>query len=224
MDGSLGRARSWTRSLACVAIVAMAGISCGGGTRRVNTRVPPMLDLGQYGRVALANFTIENAKGQLNVLATQRFSEEILAAQRVEVLEIGSADSVLQRVGEVQFSSASAQAVGASRDVPAVFAGHLKVSNVKPSGKVFGLNLPRIEATVQVDLTVGLFSTKTGGTLWRASASATEKVGGLGLVGGEPYFTAKDPNEAYGHLVNLLVSSVTSDLRPTWRVDYVRNR
>ena len=223
MDGSLGRARSWTRSLACVVAVSLVGFGCGGGTRRVNTRVPPMFDLSQYGRVGLANFTIENAKGQLNVLATQRFSEEILAAQRVEVLEIGSADSVLRRTGEVQFSSASAQAVGAARDVPAVFAGHLKVSNVKPAGKVLGLNLPRIEATVQVELTVGLFSTKTGGTLWRASASATEKVGGLGLVGGEPYFTAKDPNEAYGHLVNLLVNSVTNDLRPSWRVETVRN-
>ena len=108
------------------------------------------------------------------------------------------------------------QAVGGSRDVPAVFAGHLKVSNVKPSGRVLGLNLPSIEATVSVELTVGLFSTKTGGTLWRSSASATQKVGGLGLVGGQPYFSAKDPNVAYGQLVNFLVGEATRDLRSSW--------
>jgi hypothetical protein len=56
--------------------------------------------------------------------------------------------------------------------------------------------------------------------LWRASASATEKVGQLGFSGsGEPYFSAKDPNEAYGHLINYLVASVTNDLRPTWHVE-----
>jgi hypothetical protein len=203
------------------AILLMSVVSAGcGGPRRVNVRVPPRLDVGQYGRIGLATFTIENGKGQLNQLATDRFSEEVLGAQQVEVLELGSPDSIMRRVGDAQFSAASAQAVGQNRDVPAVFAGHLKVSNVKPAGKVFGLNLPKIEATVSVELTVGLFSTKTGGTLWRASASATEKVGQLGFSGsGEPYFSAKDPNEAYGHLINYLVASVTNDLRPTWHVE-----
>jgi hypothetical protein len=176
-----------------------------------------MLDVEQYERVGLVTFTIENAKGQLHTLATQRFSEEVLYAQRVEVLELGSADSLLRRTGDVQFSAASAQALGTSRDVPAIFAGHIKVSNVKPAGKVLGLNLPRIEATVTVELTVALFNARTGGTLWRASGTASEKVGQLGLVGGEPYFTAKDPNEAYGRLVSALIVSATRDLRPTWR-------
>jgi hypothetical protein len=174
------------------------------------------VDVAQYGRVGLVTFTIENAKGQLHEFATQRFAEYVLDAQRLEVIELGSADSITRRLGEVRFSAASAQAVGNARDVPAVFAGHLKVSNVKPSGKVLGLNLPSIEATVSVQLTVGLFSTKTGGTLWRSSASASQKVGGLGLIGGQPYFTAKDPNEAYGQLVNFLVAEATRDLRPTW--------
>ncbi len=204
-----------------VAVVALLGslATAACGPKRVNVRVPPRVDVAQYGRVGLVTFTIENAKGQLNTLATQRFSEYVLNAQRVEVLELGSADSVLRRTGEAQFSSASAQAIGGSRDVPAVFAGHLKVSNVKPTAKVVGINLPRIEATVSVELTVGLFSTKTGGTLWRSSASASEKVGGLGLVGGEPSFSAKDPNEAYGHLVNYLIGEVTRDMRPTWVVE-----
>ena len=207
-----------TRAAVVALLGSLTAAACGG-PKRVDVRVPPRVDVAQYGRVGLVTFTIENAKGQLNALATQRFSEYVLDAQRVEVLELGSADSVLRRTGEVRFAAASAQAVGGSRDVPVVFAGHLKVSNVKPSAKVVGINLPRIDATVSVELTVGLFSTKTGGTLWRSSASASEKVGGLGLVGGEPSFMAKDPNEAYGHLVNYLIGEVTRDMRETWIVE-----
>jgi hypothetical protein len=200
--------------LAITLLVAIATSSCGH--RRVFLKVPPRVDVEQYGRVGLVTFTVENAKGQLNELATRRFSETLLDAQRVEVMELGSADSVMRRLGETQMSAASAQSVGVARDVPAVFTGHIKVSNVKPSGRVLGLNVPQIEATISVEMTVALFSAKTGGTLWRASGTATEKVGQIGLAGGQPYFSAKDPKTAYGPLVSRLVEQVTHDLRPTW--------
>ncbi|MBI2072439.1 MAG: hypothetical protein HYT81_05270 [Gemmatimonadetes bacterium] len=93
----------------------------------------------------------------------------------------------------------------------------IKVSNVKPSGGIIGLAVPFVQATVTVDLMVRLVSTRSGGTLWRSSASASEKVGSVALVGGVPEFSAKDPNDAYGRLVNSLVWTVTQDLRPTWR-------
>jgi len=149
--------------------------------------------------------------------ATRRFSEYVLAAQTgIEVLELGAADSVLRRAGATELGPRAAQALGGERGVPVVFFGHLKVSNVKPSGSLVGLTLPRVEATVSAELSVELLSTKSGGTLWRSSAVASEKVGGLALVGGEPVFSAKDPNNAYGQLVNRLVYQVTYDLRSTW--------
>ena len=55
-----------------------------------------------------------------------------------------------------------------------------------------------------------------GGTLWRSSAWATRKVGHVSLVGGQLDFSAKDPKDAYGSLVNTLVGWVTQDLRSTW--------
>lgn len=180
--------------------------------------VPARLDLEPYGRVGLVTFTVENAKGSLHDFATQRFAEEALAAQRgIEVLELGPADSLLRRVGESAFGPAAAQAVGSARGLPAVFAGHLKVSDVKPSAGVLGLRLPQVEATVSVELSVRMLSGKTGGTLWRASATASEKVAQVGLSGGVPYFSATDPEKAYGRLVNRLVAAVTRDLWPTWR-------
>lgn len=207
--------KPWVANRASLALL-LAALSIGCAGKRV--LVPPRLDLQPYGSVGLVTFTVENAKGSLHELATQRFAEEVLAGQSgIEVLELGNQDSLVRRAGETAFGPASAQALGQQRDVPAVFVGHLKVSNVKPSGGIIGLSVPFVQATVTVDLLVRLISTRSGGTLWRASASASEKVGSVALVGGVPNFSAKDPNDAYGRLVNSLVWTVTQDLRPTWR-------
>jgi hypothetical protein len=199
--------------------VLLLAAACGGGRpapRQI--LVPPRLDLKQYGRVGLVLFTIEKAKGELDQVATRRFSEDLLAAQPgVEVLELGPADSVRRRLGEKDMGAMTAQAVGAARGAPVVFIGHLKMSNVTPSGGLRSLSLPHLEATVSAELSVALYATESGGTLWRSSGVASRKIGGLAIVGGEPYFSAKDPNKAYLGLVNDLVDYVTRDLRATWQ-------
>jgi hypothetical protein len=208
------------KTLTGIAVLTAVGltIACGGGHRASTVTVPPRLDLREYGRAAaLVEFTSENAKGSLHELATRRFSEQVLSATRgVEMIELGSADPLLQQSGERQFGAATAKLVGSSHEVPVVFAGNLKVSNIKASGGMVVLSLPRIEATVSVELNVALYSTQSGGTLWRSGAAATEKVGQLSMAGGQPSFSAKDPNAAYGHLVDRLVSIVTRDLYPTY--------
>lgn len=194
-----GRSRKSVRPAIAVLLAALAGAACS--SHRV--LVPPRLNLVPYGSVGLVTFTVEKAKGSLNELATRRFEEYLLAAQTgIEVQNFPQADS--------------AQALSGARGVPVVFIGHLKVSDVKPSGRLSGLTLPHVEATLTAELSVGLRSTKTGGTLWRASATAREKVGQLTIVGGQPDFSARDPNDAYGRLVNRLVYAVTYDLRSTW--------
>jgi len=100
--------------------------------------------------------------------------------------------------------------------VAAVFAGHMKITNPTASGGIVGLVTPHLEATVRVDLTVRMLSTQSGGTVWRSSAWATQKVGQVSLVGGELNFAARDPKTAYGPLVNRLIELVTEDFRSTW--------
>ena len=191
-------------------------IAAACASRRI--LVPPRLDLAPYGSVGLVTFTVENARGSLQDFVTRRFGEEVLRSRTgIELQELGPADAVLQQVGETRLGPAAARALGGERGVPAVFFGHLRVSDVKPSGGLIGLTLPHLEATVSAELVVELLSTKTGGTLWRSSAAAREKVGELALIGGEPHFSATDPNDAYGRLVDRLVNAVTYDLRPTWQ-------
>jgi hypothetical protein len=201
-----------------VAILA-AVAACGGSTvREHRVLVSPRLELTPYGRVALVRFTAENAQGPLAELATTRFSEDVLEAQRgTEVLEVGAEDTLVTRVGEREFGPASATELGRAKNVLAVFVGHLKVSGVKPSVGLLNLAGGAVTAKVSAELTVQLLSTTTGSTLWRSSAAASDEVGEVALISGQPMFAAQDPKAAYGRLVNQLVGIVTRDLRPTWR-------
>ncbi len=178
-------------------ILALCAAACG--PNRIRILVPPRLDLKTYGRLGLVTFTVENAKGSLPQLVTDRFEEEALTAQPgIEIFELGPADFA------------------------AVFAGHLRVSNPQASGGiaagggVLGLVTPHVDQTVRLDLSVRLVSTQSGGTVWRQGAWATEKVSEVSFTGAELIFTAKDPKAAYGSLVNRLVDLVGEDLWSRW--------
>lgn len=193
-----------------LAILVAAG-ACGG--KRV--AVPPRLELAPYQRVGLATFTIENAQGDLDEYATQRFAEHLLSAQTgFELLELGEQTALLAEAGSARMDAAAVRAIGDRYGVPALFVGHIVVSDVKPRASLlesFGLS-----AEVSVRLVVRLVSAESGGTLWTQSARATETVAGISLNGGSPVFAAQDPNEAYGDLVSHLVYAVTHDFRPRY--------
>jgi hypothetical protein len=186
----------------------LAVVGCGGSRRPPRQRVllPPTLNLVPHRNVGLFVFSVENAKGTLHEFATRRFEEYVLAAQSgIEMREFTSADST--RV----FSSGAD-----TNGTPVAFFGHLKISNVKPSGHLTAGLAPVMNATVTVELSVWLVNTRTGGVMWRRSSQSTEKVGGLSFIGGTPSFSARDPDDAYGRLVNQLVYNVTYDVRSTW--------
>jgi hypothetical protein len=166
--------------------------------------------------VAVVTFSADQTNDAMSALATQRFAEALLQSQSgIELLELGPADSSLKSFLANGDGAALAQALGRDKNVPAVFVGHLKVSGVKPRGKLStsGVN---IRAAVSAELTVRLLSTKTGGTVWRSSSAANGTVGRLGLSGALPTIAMRDKEEAYGEVVGQLVTNVTRDLRPTW--------
>lgn len=178
--------------------------------------VPPRLDLEPYGRVALVTFSTEQANSELSTLATQRFAEALLASQSgFELLELGAADSSLRQLAASGDGAALAQALGREKNVPAVFVGHLAVSGVKPHGRLSGISSLKVRASVSAELSVRLLSTRTGGTVWRSSATANGTVGQVAIGDRLPSIAMRDPNEAYGEVVGELVSGVTRDFRPT---------
>jgi hypothetical protein len=178
--------------------------------------VPARLDLAPYGRVAVVAFSTEQANSGMSALATQRFAEALLSSQSgVELLELNAADSTLKRMLNNGDKAALAQALGRDKNVPAVFVGQLKVSGVKPRGNLSASGV-NVRAAVSAELTVSLLSTKTGGTVWRSSSAANGTVGRVSMSGALPSIAMRDKEEAYGEVVNELVTNVTRDLRPTW--------
>ena len=193
-------------AICCFIVLAVFG--CGGHHSPARQRVllPPNLNLVPHHNIGLFQFSVENAKGNLHEFATHRFEEYVLAAQSgIEMREFTSADS----------SHVFATAAD-SDGCPVAFFGHLKISNVKPHGGLTASLSPVVRATVTVELSVWLVNTRTGGIMWRKSSASTEEVGGLSISGGMASFSAKDPNDAYGRLINELVYEVTYDVRSTW--------
>jgi hypothetical protein len=180
------------------------------------SQVPARLDLAPFGRIALITFAADQPNGAMGTLATQRFAEALLANQTgVELLELNASDSSLKKLGTSVDGVELAKALGKDRNVPAVFVGSLKISNVKPRGHIdaSGVN---VRAGVSAELTVRLLSTSTGGTVWRSSSVASGTLGGLNISDRLPSIGVRDKDEAYGQMVSQLIAEVTRDLRPTW--------
>lgn len=197
-------------------VLALCGVLALAGCASKYAQVPPRLDLAPYGRVALVTFAADQpSNAPMGALAAQRFAEALLGGQPgVELLEIDPADSTIRAI-PAHDAPALARALGRERDVPAVFVGYLKVAGVKPKGQfnTAGVNL---RATVSAELSVRLLSTRTGGTLWRSSATADGTVGRVAMAGGLPAVSVRDQEEAYGEVVGRLVGAVSRDLRPSW--------
>jgi hypothetical protein len=198
----------------CVLVLCSALVLSACATKYA--QVPARLDLAPYGRIALVTFSGEQSHTAMSTLATQRFAEALLASQSgIELLELGAADSSLRALPANADGVALAQALGREKNVPAVFVGSLKVSSVKPSGRI-GASGMNVRAAVSAELTVRLLSTRTGGTVWRANAAADGTVGRLAISDRLPSIAVRDQDEAYGEVVRELVTVVTRDLRPTW--------
>jgi hypothetical protein len=202
-----------TRGIALVAAFALAACS---STRYVE--VPPRLDLNPIGPVGLVTFTTAGARPAMGELATRQFAEQVLGAQAgIEVLEIEPSDSLLRYAADKGYGPEFAKAVGREQGVAAVFVGQLEVTGARPSGFLESVRNVQVGASVTGALSVKLLSTKSGGTMWQSSSTATEKVGEVSLTRGTPSISARDPDEAYAAALGRLVDEVTRDMRPTWR-------
>jgi hypothetical protein len=198
-------------------MLALCSVLALSGCAAHYTQVPARLNLAPYGRVALVTF-MDESNSAMSKLATQRFSEALLASQSgVELMELGNTDPKLMALVTAADASPLAKVLGEEKDVPAIFVGSLKVSSVKPRGRLDPSGLA-VRGAITGELTVRLLSTRTGGTVWRSSAAANGTVGRVAVSGsgGLPSVSVRDQDEAYGEMVRSLVADVTRDLRPTW--------
>ncbi len=196
--------------------ILITTLSCG--PKKQTYRVPPLIDLAQHEIIGVIEFDSE-ARGQLAALATRRFTEGARADQGlVRMVQLGTESEALASVGKGQRGAEAYMALGRERGVRTLLLGELTVSSVRPDVQLAaGLRSGHLSAKVDATLAVQLVETATGASLWSTSARSTQSVGHISLFrGGEFVFDAKDPEQAYGNLVDHLVALTTRDFRATW--------
>lgn len=201
------------KHIAFVLIVAAAVAGCAAHY----VLAPPAIDLTAMGTIGLVMFKATAAKGDLDAVATQDFLEEVTAAQRVPVLELGPAEKILVETGKTDFDRETALAVGQKDGVDALFVGEIAVTKVKPQLDLAAPLTRTLFARAAVDMTVKvrLVSTKNGATLWTNSAVRQGTVGSVGMDDGIPVFAVRDKNAAMNDLLRQIMYQLTWDFRPT---------
>jgi len=198
-----------------VTLAAVAG--CAGSKYTI---VPPAVDLTGYETVGLVTFKVENAKGDLGSLATPLFLQEVTAAQRVPVVELGPAGEVLSGIGKASFNREAALAIGEKHGVEAFFLGEIKISKVKPQVDLLAplSKALFVRAKFDIAVTARLVSAANGATLWTQSSVREGTVGALGMgADGVPTFGMQDKNEAMNNLLREMMFQMTWDFRPSRR-------
>ena len=183
------------------------------------TIVPPAVDLTALGTLGLVTFNAENAKGDLDGAATQYFLQEVTAAQRVPVVELGLPDAVLADVGKQAFDRDAALAIGEKQGVEAFFLGEVSVTKVKPQVDLLAPLSKTIfaRAAFDISVTVRLISAANGATLWTDSIIRQGTVGAIGMEDGVPVFAVRDKSTAMDSVLREIMFRLTWDFRPTRR-------
>lgn len=197
------------RIVVCLAVVT--AIACSGNrTLYRDVRVPPRIDLSEHEIIALIDFDA-TARGDLGALATRRFADIARRDQGV-VRMLAVHPDTDRRDPE------ALRELGARHGARTLLVGTIEVSDVRPNLSLAStLRSGTLTANVDASLTVDLVETETGASLWSASGSATRTIGHVSVFEGDLFsFDAEDPEQAYGPLIDALVSQVTADLRATW--------
>ena len=195
-------------------VLLSLGLACGS-----KVMVPPRIDLREHEVIGIINFTF-SSKGNLGDFATRKFTEAARQDQGlIRIIPLGSESEILKTIGYEQLNQAAIKAIGEEQNLKTILTGELVVSDIRPNIQITpGLGFLSISAEVDATLSVQMFETSTGASLWSGSASDTRTVGNISIFGGKNFaFDAKDPEKAYGNLINSLVTQVTRDFRVSWR-------
>jgi hypothetical protein len=180
--------------------------------------LPPEVDLIPFERVGLISFSLENAEGGIDEIATQRFLQAITFHQRgVQIIELGTLEEVLAKIGKPAINQETAAAIGEQFDVTSFFYGKISVSDVRPQIDIAAvIKSMRVQAAFSISVTARFMSAETGATLWTDSVSRQDSLAymtmGEGMI---PYFDIRDQESAYAELIESLMHALTRDFRPT---------
>ena len=201
------------KNIAVVFAITLALLLGCSHTEKV--RVPPRVQLNAYKHIGVIEFST-NAEDNLKPYVTQNFIHNLQSAQPgTRIIELGSEAQLLQTMKCQKLDLETVRLIGKKYNVDAVIFGHLEISEIKPSVKVFTVSESlKAKAYIEALLSAKLLETDYGATLWTNSTTAKTQVARINLSkGGLIGFGISDPQEKYGNLVPQLVYTNTTDFR-----------
>ena len=204
------------RRFSSVVFLAGAVLLLAACTKTINVYHPPRVDLKQFGRLGLITFS-DNARPSVADYATEQFQNRVQSAQvGIPIVELGPIQQVLRSVGSNQLDFRTMQKIGKQYKVSAVFVGTLVYSDIKTDVKL--KDIAKLDAsvntTLNATLSVKLFETDGGATIWSDSTAWKRKLGKFSVneYNGVSVRT-KGYEDAYQKLVPDMVQDVTRDFR-----------
>ena len=172
--------------------------------------IPPRVDLGSFGNLALVEFTATGGE-RLGVIASREFLTAMQSAQPgTPVLELGD------EVPGGRLDVRALRAIGERYHVDAVVVGELEAHHVKPNVS-FDSAVRWVTASAQLEgiMNARILDTRTGATLWSSGARATREIARVDLSNGN--VAGKTPDDARQELVEALVGTTTADFWAHWQ-------
>jgi len=116
-------------------VITLAVLSGCSHTEKV--LIPPKVELNAYSYIGVIEFST-NAEDNLKPYVTQNFIHILQSAQPgTRIIELGSEEQLLRSMKCKKLDLETIKSIGKKYNVDAVIFGHLEVSEIKPSVKVF---------------------------------------------------------------------------------------
>ncbi len=186
-----------------------------GCSHTEKVRIPARVQLDAYKYIGVIEFST-NAEDNLKPYVTQNFIHHLQSAQPgTRIIELGSEEQLLRSIKRRKLDLETVKLIGKKYNVDAVIYGHLEISEIKPSVKVFTVSESlKAKAHIEALLSAKLLETDYGATLWTNATTGKTQVAKINLSkGGLIGFGISDPQEKYGELVPQLVYANTTDFR-----------
>jgi len=183
--------------------------------------IPPVIKMEKYEPTAIVNVILKGAEGNLSGIATQRLIEFMTCEQPGNrILEIGTLENILEDIGSKEINPDAIKAIGEKYKVKTIIIGEIFISDVQPQMSLnFEFPYVSAKANVSSEMTVRLYETEFGATIWTGSSWAKDEVGNLSIFKNYVSFNAENPDDAYGNLVNELIKWATLDFRKTYECE-----
>lgn len=178
--------------------------------------MPPKTDLSGFSRIGIVEFSVKNARGVLDEMATERLAQHL--KEYYKNADIILLENPLDTFGEEpEGLSEAVRKIASEIKLDAVFLGEIRISDFRPDTKSTRLmTRSRIGVKFRMTAELKLFKGGTGKQIWRDSYSREGYASYDHFAKNiNPDFYVSDKDESYVRFVRDLIYHLTADLRPS---------